>query len=137
MPKVVDHAERRAEIVASTWRLIARQGFATTSLREINREMGNAYGAVGHYFKNKDQLLIAAFQHVFNATNLRFEARGGAAMKSLEALRALSEEVMPLDEERLLEARIAIPFWEMAITHEDFADVHVKATAQWADQLAV
>lgn len=135
MPKLIDHDARRAEIVASTWQLIARQGFATTSLRQINREMGNAYGAIGHYFKTKNELLLAAFNHVYAATNARFEARGGTALHGLSALRALCEEIMPLDEERRLEARIAVPFWELALTDDDFAAVHAKATEQWDTQL--
>lgn len=130
----MDHAQRRAEIVESTWQLIARQGFATTSLRQINREMGSAYGAIGHYFKSKNELLLAAFNHVFAATNHRFEARGGASLSGLDALRALCTEVMPLDEERLLEARIVIPFWELTVADADFAAVHTKAMAQWSAQ---
>ncbi|MBA4102389.1 MAG: TetR/AcrR family transcriptional regulator, partial [Arthrobacter sp.] len=35
MPKIVDHDERRLELVDATWRIIARQGLEGATMREI------------------------------------------------------------------------------------------------------
>ncbi|TGD87870.1 TetR family transcriptional regulator [Mycolicibacterium sp. CH28] len=123
MPKIVDHAARREAIVECTWRLIARNGLDATGMREIAAEMGLAHGAISHYFPTKDALLLASYQHVFQRTDLRFEARGGH-LTGLAALRALASEMMPLGHEQRLEARVVLPFWERALVAEDFADVH-------------
>lgn len=133
MPRLVDHEARRAQIVESTWRLIARNGFAATSMRDIAKEMGLAHGALSHYFANKDELLLASYEHVFERTDQRFTARRGHR-KGLSALRLLAEEMMPLGDEQRLEARIVLPFWERSATSERFAAVHADGMDRVAGQ---
>src|SRR6476661_5623189 len=109
VPKIVDHDERRLELVDATWRIIARQGLESATMREIATEAGFANGALKPYFPTKDTLLEFAFSHVFNRTNLRI-AEVTAGRTGLDALRAFCLEVLPLDDERVTEARIAVPF---------------------------
>lgn len=56
---------RHGEIVDAAVRVIARDGLAGASLRSIAREIGFTTGAVMHYFKGKDELLVAAADAVF------------------------------------------------------------------------
>ena len=133
MPRLVDHAARRAQIVESTWRLIARNGFAATSMRDIATEMGVAHGALSHYFASKDELLLASYEHVFERTDQRFTSRQGNR-RGLSALRLLAEEMMPLGDEQRLEARIVMPFWERSATSERFARVHAAGMDRVAGQ---
>ncbi|WP_460774695.1 TetR/AcrR family transcriptional regulator [Microbacterium sp. GXF7504] len=136
MPRRVDHDERRAEIIRATWRLIARQGIEATTMREIARELGQANGGVAHYFPNKRAVLTAAFQHVFQATNGRFENASGAGdLHGLAALRAFLTEMLPLDEERLLEARIVIPFLEYAAMEPDMAALFAGMMREWQQRI--
>ena len=53
MPKIVDHERRRAEIVQTTWRVIARRGLDGATLREVAAEAGYANGALKPYFPAK------------------------------------------------------------------------------------
>ena len=115
MPKIVDHDQRRLELVDATWRIIARLGIESATMREIALEAGFANGALKPYFPTKDDLLTFAFGHVFNRTNERI-AEVTAGQAGLAALRAFCVEVLPLDEERINEARIVIPFWQKALT---------------------
>lgn len=131
MPRLVDHDARRQQIVESTWRLIARNGFAATSMRDIAAEMGVAHGALSHYFASKDELLLASYEYVFERTDRRFAERRGRR-RGLAAVKLLAEEMMPLGEEQRLEARIVMPFWERSATSERFAAVH----ADGLDRLA-
>ena len=133
MPRLVDHEARRAEIVESTWRLIARNGFAATTMRDIAEEMGVAHGALSHYFASKDDLLLASYEHVFERTDRRFAARRGRR-RGLRALRLLAEEMMPLADEQRLEARIVMPFWERSATSARFAAVHAEGMDRMAGQ---
>lgn len=132
MPKVVDLPARRQQIVEATWRLIARQGIAATTMRELAAELGLANGALLTYFPNKRAILEAAWSHVFAATNDRFRT-SGAGLRGTRALRAFLTEVMPLDEGKALEARIVIAFWERAALDAEFAAVHDAAMRQWRD----
>jgi AcrR family transcriptional regulator len=130
VPKIVDHDERRLELVDATWRIIARLGIEGATMREIAMEAGFANGALKPYFPTKDILLAFAFSHVFNRTNERI-AVVAAGKSGLAALRAFCAEVLPLDEERVNEARIVIPFWQKAVNDGEKAAIHQSSMDQW------
>ncbi|NVM95716.1 TetR family transcriptional regulator C-terminal domain-containing protein [Arthrobacter wenxiniae] len=130
MPKIVDHDQRRIELVDATWRIIARHGIEGATMREIALEAGFANGALKPYFPTKDDLITFAFGHVFNRTNQRIAGRS-AGKAGLEALRAFCQEVLPLDEDRINEARIVIPFWQKALTDPAKAELHETSMNQW------
>jgi AcrR family transcriptional regulator len=130
VPKIVDHDERRLELVDATWRIIARLGSEGATMREIALAAGFANGALKPYFPTKDTLLTFAFGHVFNRTNERIEAVT-AGLSGIAALRAFCVEVLPLDEERINEARIVIPFWQKAVNDPEKAAIHRESMDQW------
>jgi AcrR family transcriptional regulator len=130
VPKIVDHDERRLELVDATWRIIARNGLEGATMREIAMEAGFANGALKPYFPTKDTLLEFAFSHVFNRTHQRI-AEVTAGQTGLAALRAFCLEVLPLDEERINEARIVIPFWQKAVNDPQKAAIHQQSMDEW------
>jgi AcrR family transcriptional regulator len=130
VPKIVDHNERRLELVDATWRIIDRQGLEGATMREIALEAGFANGALKPYFPTKDTLLEFAFGHVFNRTNQRI-AGVTEGKSGIEALRAFCLEVLPLDEERINEARIVIPFWQKAVNDPQKAEIHQRSMDEW------
>lgn len=134
MPKIVDRDRRRAEIVAATWRIIATEGIERATMREIAAEAGLANGAIKPYFASKDDLLAAAFEHVFNRTNERIAVRT-SDMRGIPALVALCHEVLPLDAERVNEARIVIAFWQTAMSDPAKVRFHDEALNQWRGAL--
>jgi len=134
VPKIVDHDERRLELVDATWRIIARQGLEGATMREIAMEAGFANGALKPYFPTKDTLLEFAFGHVFNGTNNRI-AGVTAGKSGIEALRAFCLEVLPLDEERIKEARIVIPFWQKAVNDPQKAEIHQQSMDEWVSTI--
>ncbi|WP_127792824.1 TetR/AcrR family transcriptional regulator [Agromyces sp. LHK192] len=135
MPKIVDHDERRLRIVHATWRLIAEKGFRATTMREIARAAGSANGGLFPYFRNKEELIGATFEHVYSATNARFAA-ARADLEGLAALRALMLQIFPLDDERILEARIVIPFWEYAANEPELLALHERTMDAWRVEIA-
>jgi AcrR family transcriptional regulator len=136
MPKIVDHDARRAEIISAVWSLIARRGLASVTMRELATEAGYANGALARYFPDKESLLRAAFQRAFDATNERARAaigdRGG-----LPAFRLLCLEILPLDEVRLLEARVVIAFWDHAAGQPDLERFYDTAMETWREELGM
>lgn len=130
MPKVVDHDQRRIELVNATWRIIARLGIEGATMREIAAEAGFANGALKPYFGTKDDLLTFAFGHVFRQTNGRI-TRSTRGLSGLAALRAYCHEILPLDETRVSEARIVIPFWQKALGNTAKAQLHDESMRQW------
>ncbi|ALE06308.1 TetR family transcriptional regulator [Arthrobacter sp. ERGS1:01] len=130
MPKIVNHELRRLELVDATWRIIARHGIEGATMREIATEAGFANGALKPYFPTKDDLITFAFGHVFNRTNERIAERA-SGLVGLDALRAFCQEVLPLDEDRINEARIVIPFWQKALTDPAKAQLHEQSMDEW------
>lgn len=59
MPKLIDHNERRAEIVSAAWDLIAADGIHGATVRHVARRAGVAAGSVRYVFPTQDELLLA------------------------------------------------------------------------------
>jgi AcrR family transcriptional regulator len=149
VPKVVDHAQRRRELVAATWAVVAAEGIEAATVRRIAEEAGCTTGRITHYFADKEEVLVAALRQVHRAAGKRMLAAIGPR-SGLAALRAVLAEALPLDEERILEWRVWLAFWGSAATstrlqaeqHERYREWRgllnrVLATAQHDGQLAV
>jgi AcrR family transcriptional regulator len=112
VPKIVDAAQRRQEIVGAVCRIIATDGLERASLREVADEAGLAVGSVGHYFDSSDDLLAYSFAAVsdrlLSRLNKALTGLGlGPAAADPDMSRAvltLLGEFLPLDEERALDA---------------------------------
>ncbi|GAB2485347.1 TetR/AcrR family transcriptional regulator [Promicromonospora xylanilytica] len=59
MPRVVDHEERRTQIVYALWLVIAQHGIEGVSLRHVAAEAGVSMGRIQHYFGTKEALVLA------------------------------------------------------------------------------
>jgi len=134
MPKIVDHDQRRREIVEVTWRFIAREGIEKLNLRDLAAAAGYANGALKPYFPTRDALLVATFNFVAEATNQRIHQQA-TGLQGLEAIEAFAREVLPLDELRRNEARIAVHFWHLALGDLKLADVNASTMDQWRTML--
>ena len=56
--RLKDRAGRRVEIVAAARAVMAREGYANTSTRDVAREAGIAPGLLHYYFPSKEGLLL-------------------------------------------------------------------------------
>jgi AcrR family transcriptional regulator len=135
VPKVVDHDARRREIIGVVWRLVAEEGIQSVTTRRIAEAAGFANGALLYYFPNKDAVLTAAFRHIFEATNTRADKAEGER-HGLAGLRTLCLEIMPLDDERLTEARLAITFWQQALNSPEKAELHAGFMNRWRVEMS-
>ena len=88
MPKIVDHEERRAELCAAVWRLASREGLEAVTVRGVAEEAGWSTGAVVHYFADKEDLLLSAFQTVADRVSRRLETLEARTTEPLELARA-------------------------------------------------
>lgn len=58
MPKVVDHDQRRAELVLALWQVIHEQGIDGVTFRAVAQAAGVSVGRVQHYFPSKNDLVL-------------------------------------------------------------------------------
>ncbi|KAB1643410.1 TetR/AcrR family transcriptional regulator [Gulosibacter chungangensis] len=128
--RTVDHDQRRAEIVRTTWRIIARRGMAGATMRQIAAEAGFANGALKPYFPTKADLLMATYEHVFARTNTRIRELT-EDLHGLDALSAVCMEILPLDSVRLDEGRVVIEFWSEATSDPAAREILVRSVGEW------
>ena len=130
VPKVVDHAQRRRELVAATWAVVAAEGIEAATVRRIAEEAGCTTGRITHYFADKEEVLVAALRQVHRAAGKRMLAAIGPR-SGLEALRAVLAEALPLDEERILEWRVWLAFWGSAATSTSLQAEQHQRYREW------
>lgn len=64
MPKIVDHEQVRADIVARAVELFAEQGFGGLGIRGLARAVGMAKSSIYYYFPTKEALIEAVIDAV-------------------------------------------------------------------------
>jgi AcrR family transcriptional regulator len=134
VPKVVDHAQRRRELVAATWAVVAAEGIEAATVRRIAEEAGCTTGRITHYFADKEEVLVAALRQVHRAAGRRMIAAIGPR-SGLEALRAVLAEALPLDQERILEWRVWLAFWGSAATSPRLQAEQHERYREWRELL--
>jgi AcrR family transcriptional regulator len=130
MPRVVDHQQRRDEIVAAAWRAIADDGLEGATMRRIAEAAGCATGKLAHYFDSRSDILVAALRTV----HVKAAARTSAVQRRVTGrgvLRAVVLEGLPLDDERRTEWRVWLAFWGQAVVSDDLRAEHDRRYREW------
>ena len=136
MPKIVDHEERREELAAAVWRLASREGLEAVTIRGVAAEAGWSTGALHHYFADKEELLLFAFQTVADRVGRRVETAAEVAADPLELARELLAIGLPLDAERRDETRVWFAFLGLALTRPPLARAQRLAYLAWRKLVA-
>ena len=132
MPKIVDHGERREEILAAARRVIVRDGLDAATTRAIAAEAGYSHGVLAHYFADKDAILLSALRSSHEDIEERLTAKI-AGRGPLAALRELLLDNLPLDPQRADETRLEMTFWSRALASSALAEVQRAEHAKLRD----
>ncbi|WP_327589381.1 TetR family transcriptional regulator [Nonomuraea sp. NBC_00507] len=122
MPKIVDHDERRRELLSAARRVIVRDGIDAATTRAIAKEAGYSNGVLAHYFTDKDEILLSALRQSHQRIRARL-ARKVEGVTGLAALRELLLDNLPLDADRTQETRLEVSFWSRSLASELLAEV--------------
>lgn len=122
MPKLIDHAARRAELGAAAVRVIGREGVGAVSVRTVAAEAGVSTGSLRHVLPSKGLLLAAAMEVVIEQGTARFLAREPMVGSRVDAVRWL-EQMLPLDAERRLEMQIHLALVTESVAHPELGDL--------------
>ncbi|MEQ8931877.1 MAG: TetR family transcriptional regulator C-terminal domain-containing protein [Silicimonas sp.] len=90
------HAEineyRRRTLIEGALRSLAARGVAGTTVSTISKEAGASRGLLGHYFDNKDDVMVAALEYLFGkisaAVRSTVDSMEGSSMDRLLAVPA-------------------------------------------------
>ncbi|TDC97418.1 TetR family transcriptional regulator [Nonomuraea deserti] len=125
MPKVVDPAARRDEVVDAVFRVVRRAGFEQASLRNVAEEAGLAIGSVRHYFDSHTDLMTFAMRASIDRVSARLVERLGPLLAATGRDRGagnvelMLSELLPLDEARRDEAAVWLAFTTAARTRPE------------------
>lgn len=110
MPKIVDHDQRRSEIIEAYLTVVARDGLAAATSRAIAAELNIGTGALWHYFEGFDEVAAGAYARITERTNIRIAAVT-EGLRGLPAFYAMIREILPLTKVTLDEAFVVVGFW--------------------------
>jgi TetR/AcrR family transcriptional regulator, cholesterol catabolism regulator len=133
-PNPDDRAERQAQILDATLRILAREGIGGVSIRAVSREAGVALGLVGYYYDDKTSLIRAALERIGEQDlgilepnpRLSPEQRLRATLRRVVEPEFLTTEYLSL----------RLQLWALAQAHDDFAQINTDAQQRYRTRLA-
>lgn len=128
----IDHERRRQDIADITIALVAREGVRAATIRRIAAEAGFSTTAVTHYFADKEELLLWAFEALSREGDRRFEA--ALAQAPGDPVPALLTMV-PWCEANRKRWRAYLAYWDEAARNPWLAAMLARSTRAGLDQL--
>lgn len=125
---------RRDEVARATAETIAEHGLAGASLREIAARLGTSVGVLTHQFRDRDQLLLYAF----DAISDELTTRARAAMRGRDPRSAIVRGLtvaLPLDSRSRVDASTWLAFASAAATSAELSAAYASRWADWASGL--
>lgn len=126
MPRNVDHAERRAEIVLGLWGVIHERGLEGVTFRAVAESAGVSVGRIQHYFASKDELVREGCTRIVAAARKGHESRtahSGAA----PSLRDLVASPIPRSESERLGAAVWYAYLARSASDPRIAEIVAAA----------
>ena len=122
MPKRVDHEERRRQICDALLRTAATRGLHATGMREVAAEAGVSLRLVQYYFGTKEELMLAAMQHLAARYSERAMARINRIKETenpvnpRDVIAAILAEGLPADDERRTFTILYTAYFALSLT---------------------
>lgn len=120
MPKIVDHEKMKNIIAEATWKIISEKGIHHATSRTIAKEAGLSQGALRHYFSKQESLLAFAMELVKEKVLIRLRNLNGKELAPQERIVEYLLELVPTDEQTLLEMEVWFAFVTYGKTQKGF-----------------
>lgn len=125
MPRTVDHAARRRQIIDGLLRVAGRSGLHAVTMRSVAAEAGVSLRLVQYYFETKAGLMHGALEDLGERSARRWEARlaqSPAPTSARAVLEAFADVALPTDEESRMFQLLWTSFAVLAMTDRDLAE---------------
>jgi len=106
------------QIIDAAIRVLARQGYAKTSLLEIAKEAGMSKGALHYHYPTKEALIHAVLETACNAVQTRTMQAWSPSDNPFAALRKSLEELWATRAERSDEALVVADLLALSLSDE-------------------
>lgn len=141
MPKIVDHAARRTEIVHALWLVIYTRGIDAVTFRAVADAAGISIGRVQHYFPSREALVLEGCRQLVAGAEIDDEveavdeAGDVAGTDPVDALRTFVRAFIPAGEAMRVGASVWFTYVAKAVGDPLIAEIVVdndRRTAQAA-----
>jgi TetR/AcrR family transcriptional regulator, transcriptional repressor of bet genes len=109
---------RRETLIEATIQIVAKHGIENATFAKICEAAGVSRGLPGHYFRDKDDLICQAYQHlldlhVTHTTSAVRTAKGSAS----DRLKAFVQACLPTDSSTRHYRTAYLAFWTLSMGH--------------------
>jgi AcrR family transcriptional regulator len=129
-------AERKAQILASTCKVIAAEGFRHLRVSDVAKDAGVSGGTVHYYFETKRELTDAAFAHCFEQSLKRRRWILESDEPPLSRLRMVVESYLPQGAETVEAWKIWVELWVEAIRSPELQELNERFYGEWREIVA-
>ncbi|WP_166828116.1 TetR/AcrR family transcriptional regulator [Brevibacterium limosum] len=128
MPKIVDHAQRRTEIVHTLWQVIYLKGIDGVSFRSVAEAAGISVGRVQHYFPSRSELILEGCRQLVQGAEVADPedvdaSSGPGSVRALSALREFCFAFVPAGEAMRIGASVWYTYVARAVMDEQIAEI--------------
>ena len=124
------------DLTDALMRLVVERGLDAVSIRTVAAEAGVSIGAVQYHFATKDDLLLAAYERAIDRVALRAQAIAARASDPGEYVRLLLRELLPLDDAREAELRVAVAFTARSVHSPRLTALYTEGYRALVDAVA-
>jgi TetR/AcrR family transcriptional repressor of bet genes len=115
---------RRETLIQATIQMVAKHGIENTTFVKISEAAGVSRGLPGHYFRDKEDLLCQAYQHlldlhVAHTTGAAEAAKGDAS----EGLKAFARACLPSDTSTRHYRTAYLAFWTLSMGNKKMVKI--------------
>lgn len=137
MARNIDLEERRRTVSAAACQVLARDGLGALSVRNVAAEAGLPPSTVRYAFPTQASVREHAIASVFDRTRERIEAID-ADLPTRQWARAVLVELLPLDDERVVELDVYLALGNAALTDAELRptlDRVVVEMRRWCERV--
>ena len=135
MPKKVDRTVRREAFLAAAYSMIKKHGISGVTARAVAAEAGFTTGALVHYVKSMDELLVEASE--YSARDVRANMlEAEEEPNALEALRGVLYLALASDADKRGNWNFFLGFWERSVHNAAVRKVTHLRYEEWLKRLS-
>ena len=128
MPKIVDHAKKKHDIAAAACTAISELGIEKVKLIDIGQRAGCTTGAITHYFANKNEVLIAAWDYLYS--DLIKQTNIVSAREPYSLIDVLSES-LPLTPQSRAQVKVWMALTIRSLNNSSLAKKQIETSGLW------
>ena len=126
-------AERRAEILETTCRVVVERGFGATRISDVANKLGVSTGLIHYHFDSKEQLFAEALRHAADADLARLTAEVAKVDSPLARLDQIFKLYSP--EEAEPGWMLWIDGWGEALRSKELKQISQELDLHWKNLL--